>query len=69
MINVLLNLCLIPLWGAVGAAVASVITQFFTNIVVGYLCKPISGNNRLMVKGLNPAVIVELVKDLAHRRE
>jgi O-antigen/teichoic acid export membrane protein len=68
-INVVLNLCLIPLWGAVGAAVASVITQFFTNILMGYLCKPISDNNRLMIKGLNPTVIVELVKDLARRRE
>lgn len=37
--NVLLNLCLIPIFGAVGAAVASVITQFFTNVIIGFIFK------------------------------
>jgi len=36
-INVALNLCLIPLFGAYGAAIATVITQFFTVLVHGYL--------------------------------
>lgn len=36
-INVVINLCLIPLYGAFGAAIATVITQFFTVIIHGYL--------------------------------
>ena len=58
--NVVLNLILIPLWGAVGAAVASVITQFSTNVVIGFFWKPIRENNYLMVKGINPKVLIEL---------
>ena len=54
-------MCLIPIWGAVGAAVASVFTQFFTNVVIGFVFKPIRDNNKLMIKGLNPKVIIEMI--------
>lgn len=37
LINVVLNVCLIPILGAYGAAIATVITQFFTVIIHGYL--------------------------------
>lgn len=60
--NVLLNLCLIPLWGAIGAAVASLVTQFFTNVIIGFVFKPIRRNNYLMMKSLNPKVLIELVR-------
>ena len=60
--NVLLNYLLIPLWGIVGAAIASLITQFFTNVIVNYLIPPIRHNNALMFRGLNPNVILELIK-------
>ena len=60
--NVILNLIFIPLWGIVGAAIASLITQFFTNVIVNYLISPIRYNNTLMIKGLNPNLIIELVK-------
>ena len=56
--NVILNLCFIPFWGAVGAAVASIITQFFTNVIVGFIVKPIRHNNYLMIKALNPKVAI-----------
>lgn len=59
--NVVLNFCLIPLFGAVGAAIASVVTQFFTNVVIGFICKPIRYNNHLMLKSLNPKITKELV--------
>ena len=55
--NILLNAVMIPLWGASGAAVASVITQFITNFVVGFCIKPIRRNNILLLKGLNPRYI------------
>ena len=66
--NVVLNFVLIPIWGAVGAAVASVITQFFTNVVIGFILKPIRRNNTLMIKGLNPRVLIELVNTVLKRR-
>lgn len=65
--NVLLNLCLISVWGAVGAAVASVVTQFLTNVVIGFVFKPIRRNNALMLKGLNPKIMAEMVGGLLHR--
>ena len=55
--NVALNACLIPMLGGVGAAIASIISQFFTNIVIGFVYEPIRRNNYLMLKGLNPKVI------------
>lgn len=66
--NVLLNFFLIPLWGGVGAAVASLITQFFTNVIIGFIFKPIRENNRLMLKGLNPKIPLDMVRELLHRR-
>lgn len=66
--NVGLNFVLIQIWGAVGAAVASVITQFFTNVIIGFIIKPIRRNNYLMIKGLNPRVLFELVNMVLIRR-
>lgn len=58
--NVILNLCLIPPLGAIGAALASLITQFFTNVIIGFVFEPIRRNNYLMVKSWNPKVLIEL---------
>jgi PST family polysaccharide transporter len=66
--NLILNWFLIPLWGGVGAAVASLITQFFTNVIIGFIFKPIRENNRLMLKGLNPKIPLDMVRELLHRR-
>lgn len=65
--NVILNVFLIPVWGAVGAAIASVFTQFFTNVIVGFVLKPIRRNNCLMIKGLNPCVGFEMIKKIMHK--
>lgn len=65
--NVALNLLLIPVWGAVGAAVASLITQFFTNVVIGFIFKPIRQNNYLLLKSLNPKVLVDMLREVLHR--
>lgn len=66
--NVALNLCMIPLWGAVGAAVASVITQFFTNVIIGFMWKPIRKNNYLMMKSLNPKILFEIIGMARHKK-
>jgi O-antigen/teichoic acid export membrane protein len=65
--NVLLNLAFIPIWGSIGAAVASIITQFFTNVITGFIFKPIRRNNYLMLKALNPNVMIGLVKQVLRR--
>ena len=65
--NVILNLCLISVLGAVGAAIASVITQFFTNVIIGFVFKPIRRNNYLMMKALNPKVAIALIGKTFHR--
>lgn len=60
--NVILNYLLIPSMGIIGASIASLITQFFTNVFVGYVYSPINGINRIMLSGLNPRNILEIVK-------
>jgi len=52
--NVVLNLCLIPLWGMLGAATASLVTQLFTNVVLGFVFRDIRHSNTLMARALNP---------------
>ena len=52
-VNFILNLILIPVYNIVGAAIASLITQIFTNIIIGFIIKPIRENNKLMIQALN----------------
>lgn len=59
--NILLNFLLIPGYGAMGAALASVATQGFTNFLLGFFIKPIRRNNILLLRGLDPRPILELV--------
>lgn len=59
--SILLNLVLIPILGACGAALAAVATQLFTNVILGFILKPIRRNNYLLLKGLNPKLIVEMI--------
>ncbi len=60
--NVALNAILIPLMGTLGAALASLITQIFTNVIIGYIIRPIRYNNRLMIKGLNVKLLISYIK-------
>lgn len=62
LMNVFLNFLLIPRWGAVGAAVASVITQVFTNFVIGFFIKPIRYSNTLMLRSLHPRFLSGMLK-------
>lgn len=67
LINVILNAVLIPVWGINGAAFASLATQIFTNVIVGYIAKPIRENNAIMVQALNPKYAINAAKDLISR--
>lgn len=61
--NVALNAVLIPHMGACGAALASALTQFFTNFIMGFILKPIRPNNRLILRSLNPRYAVAFLKN------
>ena len=65
--NVVLNWLMIPLWGIQGAAVASLITQIFTNVIIGYVMPPIRGNNTIMVRSIDPKYLLEAVKKMKRK--
>ena len=50
--NVMLNIILIPLWGASGAAAASLIAQIITTMVVPFFIKDMRKNSIMMVKAI-----------------
>ena len=50
--NVVLNLIFIPMWGASGAAVASLIAQMLTTMVVPFFIKPLRENSKMMVQAI-----------------
>ena len=63
LLSALINLLLIRQMGALGAAVASLVTQIFTNFVLGYIVPELRSNNRLIIKGMNP----KLIRNFLHR--
>lgn len=65
--NVFLNALFIPLWGARGAAFASVLTQIFTNFILGFLMPAVRPNNQLLLKGLNPRILWDLWQEFRNQ--
>lgn len=64
MTNVVLNIFMIRLWGVEGAALASLITQIFTNFIIGFIFKPIRDNNALLVRSWNPKILIDLIRSV-----
>ncbi len=62
LLNIIVNAFLIPVWGAIGAAVASLATQIFSNFILGFIIKPLRENNRLLIKGFNPKLLLDVIK-------
>lgn len=62
--NVLCNYFLIPLYGAVGAAVATVITQFFTNVIMCFIVKSIRPTFKLITQSLNPKILLRIARTI-----
>ena len=60
--NIIGNSMLIPRYGACGAAMASVGTQFLTNFVLGFFITPIRENGMWMLEALNPRVLYEMLR-------
>ena len=52
LINVILNLLLIPKFGAVGAAIASLIAQIMTTMIVPLFIKELKENTKLMIEAI-----------------
>ena len=50
--NVGLNFIFIPILGATGAAIASVITQVLTAIIIPMFIKPLRANGIMMLEGI-----------------
>ena len=65
--NVILNLILIPVLGATGAAIASLITQFFTNIVMMFVLKALRRNGVLMGRAVHPKVILYEIRKITQK--
>lgn len=51
-LNVLLNFLLIPIWGGVGAAVASLVTQICTSIILPFCIKNLRPNAKLILEAI-----------------
>ena len=62
--NVILNLMLIPLCGLIGAAIASLVTQFFANFLLGFIVKPIRDCNRIMLQSMHPCCALQMAREL-----
>ena len=62
LLNVAGNFILIPVLGSAGAAVASVATQCFTNVIMCLIVKPIRPTIRLMITSMNPKLLIEMLK-------
>ena len=57
--NILLNSVFIMHMGACGAALASLMTQFFANFVFGFIWKPLRDNNGIILKSLSPKFAID----------
>ena len=64
LLNVCLNYILIPIWGSCGAAIASLLTQIFTNVIISFIIKEIRENGFMMFKSLNLKYIKKFVCSL-----
>lgn len=62
MVNVVLNFVLIPVWGASGAALASLITQIFTSIILPLCYKETRPNAILMLEAI-------MLKDVFNKKQ
>lgn len=65
--NVVLNAVMIPMWGACGAAAATVLTYFGTNVIMSLIVSSIRPSCRLMLRGLNPRYLLDIGKKILRK--
>lgn len=51
-------------WGVIGSAISALVTQIFTNVIMGWIIRPIRQNNKLIFGALNPLVAWRTIKSL-----
>ena len=61
-LNIIINMILIPKIGIVGAAVATLATQFFSNILLCIFIKDLRRNMCILAQALNPMVVFKSIK-------
>ena len=66
--NIGLNLVLIPVIGMIGASVASVVCQCFANVVVTEFIPGIRRNNRILLMGLDPRRLVRFAGGILRKK-
>lgn len=67
-VNIVTNLVLIPSFGALGAAIASLISNFITIVVMSYIIKPIRENFYLMISSLNPKILINSANYIINKK-
>ena len=56
-------------WGIMGAAIASLVTQIFTNVALNFIVWPMRRTNVLMLKALNPKLLFGMAKSLKGNKQ
>ncbi len=64
LLNIVINAVLIPICGANGAAIATVISQFFANIIMSVILKPMRPTLKLIYKSMNLKVLFKALESL-----
>lgn len=67
LLNIILNALMIPHYGAFGAALASLLTQVFTNFILNFVLPALKGNCKLLLKGMNPMLCIKNVRKILQR--
>lgn len=66
--NIILNALLIPLYGVIGASIATVTSEIFTNVILGFMLAPIRENNMIMLKSLRFRNVIQIANGILGRR-
>ena len=64
LVNIFLNGLLIPVYGIEGAAFASLVTQMFTNVGIGFIMPALLENNRLLLRAANPKTVLRMLRQM-----
>lgn len=68
-VNVIGNACLIPVLGARGAAIASVGTQMFADVLLCFIIKPMRPVGAIMFRSFNPNIVLKKIKGVRKQDE
>jgi O-antigen/teichoic acid export membrane protein len=60
-LNITINILLIPMYGIAGAAIATLITQFMGTWVISLFWKPLRQSSYDMIKSINPIYLIKFI--------